>query len=55
MGLYLGSSNACVNNNTFGPDTALGQAILSSSGTNVGAGNILGGLSNLTQGTCTAP
>ncbi len=55
MGLYLGSTNACVNNNTFGPDTALGQAILSSSGTNVGAGNILGGLSNLTQGTCTAP
>ncbi len=49
------STNACVNNNTFGPDTALGQAILSSSGTNVGAGNILGGLSNLTQGTCTAP
>jgi Pectate lyase superfamily protein len=55
QGLYLGSVNACVNNNTFGPDTGLSAAILSNSGTNRGAGNTLNGRSsNLTPGTCAA-
>ncbi len=55
-GLYLGSVNACVNNNTLGSGTVLGAGILSESDTNRGAGNILNGLSsNLTPGTCTAP
>lgn len=55
-GLYLGSTNACVNNNTFSTGTGLGAAISSDSSANVGSGNILNGLSNnLTPGTCTAP
>src|SRR6266850_2304491 len=56
MGLYLGSTNACVSNNTFGAGTGLAQAISSGSSTNVGSGNILNGYgSNLTPGVCTAP
>jgi hypothetical protein len=56
QGLYLGSTNACVNNNIFGSETGLSAGILSNSGTNRGAGNILNGRSsNLTPGTCTAP
>jgi polygalacturonase len=55
MGLYLGSINACVNNNTFGVGTGLAQAISSNSSTNVGSANILDRYrTNLTPGTCPA-
>src|SRR6266481_7257567 len=41
-GLYLGSTNACVNNNTFGAGTGagLGMYIRSDSATNIGSGNV---------------
>jgi hypothetical protein len=56
QGLYLGSTGACVNNNTFSAGTGLGTAISSNSATNIGSGNTLNGLSStLTQGGCTAP
>jgi hypothetical protein len=58
VGLYLGSTNACVNNNTFGAGTGsgLGMYIRSDSATNIGSGNVSNGYSsNLTPGTCTAP
>jgi Ricin-type beta-trefoil lectin domain/Pectate lyase superfamily protein len=56
VGIYLGSTNACVNNVVFGVGTNLGGGISSSSSTNLGLGNILNGLSsNLTLGTCTGP
>src|SRR6267142_653491 len=57
-GLYLVSSNACVNNNTFGAGTDAGSnvGILSNSSSNIGSGNILNGYSsNLTSGACSAP
>jgi len=55
-GLYLGSINACVNNNTFGAGTRSSVGILSNSNTNIGSGNVTNGYSsNLTPGTCTAP
>ena len=53
-GLYLGSTNGCVNNNVFGAGTNLGAGIYSSSSSNVGANDIMNGnSSNLTAGTCT--
>ena len=55
VGLYLGSTGACVNNNTFGAGTGsgLGASIRSDSGTNIGSGNVMNGYSsNLTAGTC---
>jgi len=56
QGLHLGSTNACVNNNTFGGGTGLGQGIVSNSSTNIGSSNTMNGYSsNLTAGTCTAP
>lgn len=56
QGMYLGSTGACVNNNTFSAGTGLGTAISSNSATNIGSGNTLNGLSStLTQGGCTAP
>jgi hypothetical protein len=56
QGVYLGSTNACVNDNTFGAATGLGAAIWSSSSSNLGSGNVMNGLSsNLTAGTCTGP
>jgi len=57
-GLYLGSTNACVNNNTFGAGTGagLGMYIRSDSATNIGSGNVSNGYSsNLTPGACAAP
>jgi polygalacturonase len=55
-GLYLGSINACVNNNTFGAGTGSNVGIWSKSSTNIGSGNVLNGYSsNLTPGTCPAP
>ena len=55
-GIQLDSSygtNGCINNNTFTAGTGMGGAINSGSGTNIGLGNILSGLSsNLTAGTC---
>jgi hypothetical protein len=58
-----GATNACINNNVFIPGSpSLTYAINSyvSSGSDVGSGNQLGGLSNnpngyFTAGTCTAP
>src|SRR6266478_1826060 len=41
QGLHLGSTGACVNNNTFGAGTGLGTAISSNSITNIGSGNVL--------------
>jgi hypothetical protein len=56
IGLYLASSNACVNNNSFAADAQLTAGIFSSSSTNVGSGNVMNGSStNLTSGTCTFP
>src|SRR5947208_14661600 len=56
QGLYLGSTNACVNYNVFGGGTGLGGGIASSSSSNVGSGDILNGnSSNLTAATCTGP
>jgi Ricin-type beta-trefoil lectin domain-like/HYDIN/CFA65/VesB-like, Ig-like domain len=56
QGIYLGSTNACLNNNTFGALTGLGAAIRSSTSSNLGSGNVLNGLnSNLTPGSCTGP
>ena len=56
QGLYLGSTNACVNNNILGAGTGLSVGISSASSTNIGSGNILNGYSsNLNPGTCTAP
>ena len=55
-GLYLGSTNACVNFNIFGVGTGLNAGIYSSSGTNIGSVNIMNGsTSNLAIGTCTVP
>jgi len=56
QGLYLGSTNACVNINILGAGTGLSAGISSASSTNIGSGNILNGYSsNLNPGTCTAP
>jgi len=53
-GLYLGSTNACVNYNILG--TGLNAGIYSSSSTNIGVVNIMNGsTSNLAPGTCTVP
>jgi hypothetical protein len=55
-GIYLGSTGACVNNNTFGANTNLTAGINSASSTNIGSGNTLNGnSSNLTSGTCSGP
>ena len=54
QGLSLGSSNACVNDNTLNAGTSLSAGIWSSSSSNLGSGNVTNGLSsNLTAGTCT--
>src|SRR2546426_994151 len=56
QGLYLGSTNACVNINILGAGTGLSAGISSASSTNIGSGNILNGYSsNLNPGTCTTP
>jgi len=56
QGLYVSSTGACVNNNTFGISTGLGAAISSSNTTNIGSGNIVNGMSSdLTPGTCSPP
>jgi len=53
QGLYLGSTNACVNYNIFGVGTGLSVGIFSSSSTNIGSFNVMNGFSsNLTPGTC---
>ncbi len=55
-GMYLSSTNACVNFNVFGGGTSLGAGIYSSSSTNIGSSNVMNGTSsNLTAGTCTGP
>jgi len=55
-GLHLGSTNACVNNNTFVGGSGLGDGIVSASNTNIGSSNIMNGYSsNLTAETCKAP
>jgi hypothetical protein len=56
QGIYLGSTSACVNNNTFGGGSGLGAGIQSTSSSNMGANNVLNGASSdLTAGTCTGP
>jgi len=56
LGLYLESTNACVNNNTFSMVAGSAAGIFSNSATNIGSGNVMNGsASNLTAGTCTAP
>jgi len=53
-GLYLGSINACVNNNAFGAGGGSNIGIRSNSSANVGSGNVMNSYSsNLTPGTCT--
>ena len=49
-----GSTNACINNNTFGP--GLSTAINVTASSDIGSGNLLNGLSsNLTPGSCGPP
>ena len=58
QGIYLDTqaSNACVNNNTFMPNTGLNTAISANASGAMGFGNILNLLaSNLTAGTCAPP
>jgi hypothetical protein len=53
QGIYLGTTNACVNSNVFGAGTGLSAGIYSDSSTNMGSGNVLNGnSSNLATGTC---
>jgi hypothetical protein len=56
QGLYLGSTNACVNSNIFGGGAGMSAGILSTSSTNLGSANVMNGYSsNLTAGTCSTP
>ena len=58
QGIYLDTqaSNACVNNNTFIPNSGLSTAISANGADDLGFGNLLNLLaSNLSAGSCAAP